>query len=247
MIKGDLLLLHSNVRRTFIKYKKARSNITIEDILASFLMAVGDAGTLLLPLFNFGFSSGEPFDINNTPSKMGALTEAGRKHIDAIRTGHPIYSFAAIGEKKELFLNIDNYSGYGADSPFAILHKNNGKIAVLDLPDQNSMTFYHYVEEMENVPYRFHKKFTGFYTDKNGVTENKEYSLFVRDVEKGVETYVYPMEDYLWNEGLYSGFKENTESGLRIIKSTDIYNATSHIINTGKFENMLMRYSKKRS
>ncbi|MGA9075436.1 MAG: hypothetical protein WB368_15075, partial [Candidatus Sulfotelmatobacter sp.] len=53
-----------------------------------------------------------------------------------------------------------NFSGDGADSPFGILHKEGGKIAVLDLPDQQSMTFHHYVEESLSVDYRFHKRFS---------------------------------------------------------------------------------------
>ena len=74
----------------------------------SFLDAVGAEGTVLFPLFNFGFSNGEPFDIRNTPSKMGKLTEAARLHPDAVRTGHPVYSFAVIGAKADRFKGIDN-------------------------------------------------------------------------------------------------------------------------------------------
>ena len=33
------------------------------------------------------------------------------------------------------------------------------KIAIIDLPDQKSMTFYHYVEEMMSVDWRFFKNF----------------------------------------------------------------------------------------
>ena len=108
----------------------------------SFLDAVGSEGTVLFPLFNFGFSNGEPFDIRNTPSKMGKLTEAARLRPDAVRTGHPISSFAVIGAQADRFKGVNNRSGYGEDSPFAILRQMNGKIASLDLDDQNSMTFY---------------------------------------------------------------------------------------------------------
>ena len=101
---------------------------------------------------------------------MGALTEAGRQHPLAVRTGHPIYSFGVIGFHAEKFKAINNFSGYGDDSPFALLKKLNGKIAVLGLPDQHSMTFYHHVEEMNNVDYRYHKKFTTDYTDSIGIT-----------------------------------------------------------------------------
>lgn len=60
------------------------------------------SGTLLFPSFNFEFTESVPFDIKTTPSHMGALTEAARMHSQAIRTGHPIYSFAAIGAAAEI-------------------------------------------------------------------------------------------------------------------------------------------------
>jgi aminoglycoside 3-N-acetyltransferase len=146
--EGDVLLLHSSIKRTFKRHLKSGVRLTPQDILESFLEAIGPTGTLLLPLFNFDFTKGVPFDKRITPSHMGALTEAGRMHPQAVRTGHPIYSFAAIGFAADKFKRIDNFSGYGSDSPFAVLRKMNGRIAVLDLPDQNSMTFYHHVEEM---------------------------------------------------------------------------------------------------
>ncbi len=155
--EGDTVLIHSDIKRTIRRFMRQGERITPQIILKSFLDTVGPSGTLLFPLFNFDFAKGIPFDIRNTPSQMGALTETGRLYPGAIRTGHPIYSFAIIGAKAERFKGVNNFSGYGPDSPFAILRELNGKIAVLNLRDQNSMTFYHYVEEMHNVDYRFTK------------------------------------------------------------------------------------------
>ncbi len=237
--EGDVVLLHSNIKRTFKRYLKLGVRLTPQDILQSFINAVGSSGTLLLPLFNFDFTSGIPFSINNTPSKMGALTEAARMHQLSVRTGHPIYSFAVIGSKSKQFSNIDNISGYGHDSPFALLRELNGKIAVLDLPDQNSMTFYHYVEEMNRVNYRYYKKFTGSYTDACGDTKLRTYEIFVRDIKKGVLTHVNPAGDLMWEKELYSGYKPNVGCGLRIIYAKKMYEFISDIIVSGKAENTL--------
>ena len=81
-----------------------------------------------MPLFNFDFTKGVPFDIRTSESQMGALTEIGRKFNGAVRTGHPIYSFAVIGYKASEFKGIDNVGGYAEDSPFGVLKKLNGKI-----------------------------------------------------------------------------------------------------------------------
>ncbi len=79
------------------------------------------------------------------------------------------------------------------------------------------MTFYHYIEEMNEVDYRYHKTFTGEYTDDRGNRESRTYGLFVRDIEKNVKTHVNPTGDLLWKEGLYSGFRPNEGCGLRTI------------------------------
>jgi len=235
------LLVHSNVKNTFKRYLKLGVKLTPQDILESFLNAIGPPGTLLLPLFNFDFAKGVPFDIRNTPSQMGALTEAGRLHQLAVRTGHPIYSFAAIGYEAEAFRGVDNFSGYGSDSPFAMLREMNGKIAVLDLPDQHSMTFYHHVEEMHEVDYRYHKEFTGDYTDGLGHTLFKKYGLFVRDIERKVLTHVNPAGELMWQKGLYSGFRPNEGCGLRTISAQKMYNFVSKIIESRKAKNVLFR------
>lgn len=244
---GDTILLHSRISLTVRRYlKKYNVKLSPEDILNSFLAVLGERGTLILPLFNFDFTKGEPFDVRTTPSQMGLLTEIGRKHKKAVRTKHPVYSFAVIGAKANLFKDVDNYSGYGDDSPFAILKYNHGKIAVLNLPEQQSMTFYHYVEEMNKVPYRFHKIFRGLCTDFKGVTQVREYSIFVRDCDKGVETNVEPMGDYLWQLELYKGFRADQGCGLRVVAAKDVYDITTEIIKSQKYEGMLMFYNRNR-
>jgi aminoglycoside 3-N-acetyltransferase len=213
--------------------------MSVEIILDSFIEGLGEEGTLLLPLFNFDFCSGVPFDIRTTPSQMGALTEAGRLRPGAVRTGNPIYSFAVLGKERERFREIDNFSGYGADSPFGILHQAGGKIAVLDLPDQDSMTFYHYVEQSLSVDYRFHKEFSASYTGWDGVPTDRTYSLFVRKLQDGVVTRVDPMGELLWEKGLYSGDRPGTGSGLRVIDSRSLYEVVADVITKGKARGML--------
>ena len=231
---GDTILVHSNIKRTLIESCRAGLSISPTEILDSFLDAIGPTGTLLLPLFNFDFTSGVDFDIRNSPSQMGALTEAGRLHKDAVRTGHPIYSFAVIGNKSNQFKGVDNLSGYADDSPFGILKRLNGKIASLDLEDQNSMTFYHHIEEIKNVNYRYFKTFTGNYIDWNGVLSEKAYKLFVRDIERSVKTDVNPAGELLWKARLYKGFRPKVDTGLRVINAVDMFNFVETLIDDGK-------------
>jgi aminoglycoside 3-N-acetyltransferase len=233
LARGDTVLVHGSVRRTCARgFSPAR-------VLRSFLETVGETGTVLFPLFNFDVCKGAPFDIRNSPSRMGAMTEAARLHPGAVRTGHPAYSFAVIGAGAGAFRGLFNDSGYGEDSPFAMLRKMAGKIAVLDLLGQSSMTFYHHVEQMRDVPYRYHKTFRTAYTDAAGITSDRAFSIFVRDINRGVLTDVDPMDERLWQQGLYTGCRPGEGHGLRVIAARGMFDAVSAVIDAGEAEGML--------
>lgn len=237
--EGDTLLVHSSIRRTLQRMSQAGWTMSPDDIVESFLRAVGRSGTLLLPLFNFDFTKGIPFDMRHTPSHMGLLTERARSWAGAVRTWHPLYSFAVLGQHAKAFGDLRNTSGYGHDSPFGLLHQMNGRIGILDLPDQESMTFYHFIEEQMQVPYRYHKEFTGPYIDVNGDESRKTFSLFVRDIEKGVVTHVNPMGDILWEKHAYTGSRPAEGCGLRTILTSDLFSEVSTVIQEGRAKGIL--------
>lgn len=232
--RGDTVLLHSSVSRLMAGLRRSGSALRLADVLESFLLALGGKGTLILPTFNFGFAHGEPFDIVNTPSHMGALTELARRDPRAVRTGHPIYSFAVIGNLAHEFHGLENFSGYGRDSPFGRLLDLDGKIAALDLADEQCMTFYHFVEEDENVPYRYHKTFRGRYIDENGKVSMRDFGLFVRDIDAGVETDVSAMGERLWNLGVCVGSRPGEGTGLRTLRATEVAHHTRAVIRSGQ-------------
>ncbi len=245
MEEGDLVLVHSSLKRLLLKLKVEFGEVVTPKIIYnSLIRALGDEGTLVLPLYNFDFPKTNYFNFNETPSQMGVLTEVGRTQKNAVRTGHPIYSFSVIGKLSNEFKGIDNKSGYGSDSPFAKLKELNGKIAVIGLSDQNSMTSYHFVEEQNLVGYRYLKDFTGIYIDEKNNEQIKTYSLFVRDLEKGVKTDVNRMMEYLWKIGAYKGDKHDEGYGMRTIDFHDLYIETDKVIKSGNASNFLYSIEK---
>ncbi len=232
--EGDTILIHSSIKRTLQDITKKGTPFNADDLLQSFIEAVGINGTLVFPLFNFNFKEEKFFDINKTVSNMGLLTETARLHPKSERTGHPMYSFCAIGKESNKFKIIDNKSAYGKDSPFALLLKLNGKIAVLDLEENESMTVYHHVEEMHDINYRYHKNFTGEYINREGILSKRTYSIFVRDLDKNIKTNVNPGGELLWKIGLYKGDRPFVNSGLRTIDANKLYDFISNIIIDGE-------------
>jgi aminoglycoside 3-N-acetyltransferase len=237
--RGDNFLLHSNTRRLVSEFKKKNIPINIDIVIDSFLNVIGNNGTMLIPFFNFDFKKKKFFSIKTTPSQMGVLTEQFRKKYSSCRTGHPVYSFGVFGKNKKYFENIDNFSAYGDESPFGILKRLDGKIAILDLEDQNSMTFYHHIEEINDVHWRYAKNFKGLYVDKNGKKTNKEYSIFVRKLEHNVQTDVNPAGALMWKQGLYKGSKPFEGTGLRVIKSRAMCDFITEIIKKNNAKGLL--------
>lgn len=242
--KNDILLLHSNLTRLILEFRRKKIQISAKTVVNSFFDVIGKNGTLILPLFNFDFTKGSPFSYHQTRSQMGYLTEEFRKKFNIVRTGHPVYSFGVMGGEMDRFKNIDNVSAYSQNSPFGLIHKLNGKIGILDLEEQNSMTFYHYIEEQEQVSYRYFKNFSGNYINKNNVNKKKTYSIYVRKLEDGVLTHVNPMGEILWKEGIYNGSKAFTNSGFRLADCNDIFSCVQNLIKKNKHYGILFKIKK---
>jgi aminoglycoside 3-N-acetyltransferase len=237
--RGDLVLLHSSISRLMRALKQEIPDFTVTDLLNCLLDVLGSDGTLLLPTFNFSFCDGKGYDLSQTPSAMGSLTEVARLDSRFARTSHPVYSFVVCGPQSLEFLKLRNVSALADDGPFGTLRRLKGKIAVLDLDDQNSQTFYHHIEEINQVDYRYHKSFTGLYKDGKGVETLQTCQLFVWDEEKGTRTDVNRAGELLWHEGLYTGDRPGVEGGLRVIDAQRMFVSVSEIIRRGEARDYL--------
>src|SRR3989338_6088228 len=122
---GDIVMVHSRMF-TLGKLADVKNK---EDVLNSFidslLEVVGDQGTLIFPTFTLLVCKKGLFDVDNTKSEMGVLSEAARIRADSSRTAHPIYSVVIIGKDKELFLNANITTCFGENSVFDLFHKEN--------------------------------------------------------------------------------------------------------------------------
>ena len=217
---GDTLLVHSSYK-SFGGVEGGP-----QTVIDALLQVLGAEGTLIMPTFNFDFCKGEPWDVRVTPSQMGAMTNMVRTHPKARRVFHPIYSFAVLSKQAE-FLTAERYkSSYGANSLFAKLRQLDGKIMVVGLRYTDSMTFFHHVEEMEGVDYRYLKEFTGMVTDENGDSYEDTFSMLVRDIEKGVITEVDPMGELMEQAGVIT-VRKIGEAKVSLMKANEVYEFTA--------------------
>ena len=195
------------------------------DVIDALLSVLGKNGTLIVPTFNFDFCNGNSFDVNETPSQMGVITEFVRKNPNSTRTKDPVYSFSIMGNLKEKLGNLDYDSCYGKDSMFAQLRKYNGKILIIGLAYNDSMTFFHHVEELEGCDYRYFKEFRGNLIDFDGTQKRTKIKIFVRNLEKKVETDVDKMGVILEDNGLVNKIKIGN-ADVKFLDANQVYNKT---------------------
>lgn len=157
-----------------------------QTVIDALLELLGPEGTLIMPTFNYAFLRGTPWDIRTTPSQMGVLTELVRKDARALRSFHAIYSVAAIGKHAEEAAAHQSTDCFGETTIFAKLREWQAKILVLGLPFSKSFTFLHHCEQAADVDYRYLKDFSGTAIDLQGRPHEMTYTMFVRDVDRGV-------------------------------------------------------------
>jgi len=223
--KGDVLLVHSSFK-SFAGVEGGP-----QAVISALLTVLGTEGTLIVPTFTFTFcqqfndTGNGFFDLENTPSEMGIITELVRKMPGSKRTVNPIYSVSIHGKLANKLALINDKSAYGKNSIFGKLHDLKGKIMIIGLDFNHSMTFFHHVEEMHGIDYRYPKQFTGTIV-ANGKKYQDTFTMLVRDIAKGVETSVNPMGELLEKNGLVANQKIG-ESLVKLMDAVAVFDFTS--------------------
>ena len=189
--KGDILYVGSDIAAMVVEASRELEFTSKQDqtdylnrLVDEIKNHVTEEGTLLFPVYSWGFCRGEAFDYHKTQGEVGSFNNfILNNRSDFVRTKHAIYSFMVWGKDAKMLYEMNNQEAWGKASPFYYLHHNGGKELDLNVSGLRSMTFKHYVEMSVKVPYRYPKYFIGNYTDENGVTEERCYSMYVRALD----------------------------------------------------------------
>jgi aminoglycoside 3-N-acetyltransferase len=129
-----------------------------ETAIEALIEALGSKGTLLMPALSYETVKVENpfFDVANTPSCVGALTEFFRKRPGTMRSVHPTHSVCGIGPGAGHMLSEHSrdVTPCGENSPYAKLNEAAGQILFLGcgLRPNTSM---HAVEELVEPAYLY--------------------------------------------------------------------------------------------
>ena len=194
-----------------------RLDLLIEAIEA----AIGGAGTLLMPAFSYSFTKGEPFDICNTPSAVGMVTERFRTQPGVHRTTDPIFSFACRGLLAQELCARPVKECFGAGSVFAALHRLNAQIVCLGC-SLSRATFVHYVETAHGVDYRYNKIFSGTIISPDGHASQYSVVYHVRDLTRRSEADLRRLQKRLAHDGK-SRTAEVGRSRIMAVTASDLF------------------------
>ncbi len=198
---GYNLFVSSDVTLLMIDAMRRKEKITCDDIINLLQEIVTPQGNLIFPTYNWDFCKGVTFDYHKTLSKTGALTQRALERGDFIRTKHPIYSFAVWGKDAKYLASLEYTDSFGEDSIFGWFEKTQTKNLLIGLEAGLSETFIHFCEERVGVPYRFIKKFTADYIDKNGKKDTRTYTMNVRPLDKLADNQSAPMKELYLKSG----------------------------------------------
>ena len=235
--RGDRTLIASDITRMCLEIDHDDVRMALNRLIDLLKMKVGEDGTLLFPTYNWGFCKGLPFDYKKTRSKTGSLSQLALRRRDFTRTRHAIYSFAVWGkDTKELF-DMNDRNSFVGDTPFSYFHRNGGKMIALDAT--SFFTFLHYVEEKNQVPYRFLKAFHGKYIDENDQESERTYTMYVRYLdERNVQRNPH-FHAWMHEQGVQH---EQTVQGIPIwcIGFKDAYELITHEIKHNAARNIIV-------
>lgn len=150
--KSGTLLVHSSLKS--LGYLPDGPETAVDGLAG----ALGSDGTLLMPVLTFESVNEEHpvFEIANTPSCVGALTEYFRRRPGTIRSVHPTHSVCGIGPGARRMLDghLRDVTPCGGNSPYFKLGRESGQILFLGcgLRPNTSM---HAVEELVDPPYLY--------------------------------------------------------------------------------------------
>lgn len=147
--EGDTVLVHSALSK--IGYLKDGPRT----LVAALLETVGNTGNILMPTSPNNkrqldyIKELEVFDVQETPSRLGAVTEYFRKLPEAKRSIHPTEPVACIGPDTEYFVDahFGQLTPYNENSPFYRVAEKNGKILMIGVTLDNAGTNLHCLED----------------------------------------------------------------------------------------------------
>lgn len=200
--EGDTICVHSRLFK--IGRPLLLGNNLLDPICLTLQESVGPQGTILMSCFSYSYCKNQEYDVLRSKTSMGALNERFRHLPEVKRTLDPIFSFAVWGHDRDLYVEKAPKSCFGPSSTYDLLLQKQGKVILFGMND-SGYSFFHFLEELAHVSYRYHKTFSGTTVYEDGHREQTEIDYYVRQLD-GRRTIITntKMRPFLKQEGLFT-------------------------------------------
>lgn len=234
-LEGETILIQSNLSN-FGRVKDCfKKKDTLNFFYDCIMDTIGKKGTLLvLTSFENYARYGHAFDKKLTKSMSGAFSEYIRTKKGSFRSSHPVLSVSGIGSKAKEICEGNHFDGFGYDSPWGRIHRNNAMILSMGYslaPD--GMTFLHYVENLYGVPYQYNKVYDYPVLD-NGKQLSGIFSMSVRYLDFEVENDQTKFKTILLKKGLAKKVKCG-RSEIFGAKANDIVGLATQLFSKNRY------------
>lgn len=197
--KEDSIFLHGDAFVT-AELEGKDSNEKMAVLFDGILDLIGSGGTLIVPTFTYSATKGEVFDVTETKSEVGLLSEYFRKRPDVTRSLNPVFSVASVGAMANAFTNASIDDCFGEDTCFGLIYQMNTWIFTLGC-SFDRVTFIHYVDQLSQVDYRYFKSFPATIINGSEIKKNI-IRFFVRDMNRKTSVKLDNLKERLQQEGL---------------------------------------------
>jgi len=215
--------IYNRIKNVLIKYK-CKQVLIHSDVLFGFklpfethdqfleshylcLLSLFEDIDIWMPAFNYDFCKGLSFNVKNSPSQVGNLSEYFRKNKCSWRSEVPVFSFAGIGEKPILPERAE-IDPFGQESLFASLHEKDALLIHYG-SGFHSTTLIHYIERISNkLPYRYDKYFKGEVIEDNNKKKIVSLKYHVRPLGYPLDYDWVRLEQELISAGILLKYKE---------------------------------------
>lgn len=166
-------------------YKLGKTNKErLENFRNILLLVEQKGGTVLIPVYSMSYTKKELYDIKNSPSDVGQVTDYLRELDYDKRTTDPNFSYL-VYSKNDYSNHIDHisdYESFGKSGLIADICKKNGFLGTIGC-GVRMLTEIYFVENKLGVPYRYNKEFKGTTKSLSGEKRDTSSIYFCRNID----------------------------------------------------------------
>ncbi len=227
--EGDILFVHSSL--SSFGYVEGGA----ETVINALMKVLGEGGTLAMPSFPVFEPHGEyglvynndvVFDVRESPSRMGKITDVFWRYPGVKRSLHPTHSVACWGHRRDWLLEGHErcLCSCGKDTPFHKLCQARGKILLMGVTHESNTTI-HTIEDTNGAPTRslelFHPKVIDY--------EGREIVVPTYPHLPGFPRCYWKMEEVCKNAGIQKECKVGN-SLWKLIEAGPMYEIGSKLV-----------------